>query len=213
MKVALFGASGGSGKYVLQELLKQDFDINALVRNPSSLQEFSSSKLNLIQGDVLNSSDLEKVITNCDAVVYLIGHRKDSIPDLQEKSIQMIIDSMQKFGIKRLIALTGAGVYLPEDKPNLIDKLTTWIIKTFDPNRFYDGENMVKIIMSSNLNWTIVRTQLQQNKMGSGDEHIGPLGSGHTWKCSRGFIARFIVSSLKNNDYIKEFPVISDNTI
>jgi hypothetical protein len=118
---------------------------------------------------------------------------------------------MKKFGKKRFICLTGAGVYLEGDSPTILDNIITFMIKLFAPDRFHDGEMMVKEVMRSNLDWTIVRTQMQVNSNKGGEENIGMVGSrGHTWRCSRGFIARFMVDNLNTLDFIQKSPAISD---
>lgn len=212
MNIALFGGSGRSGKYVLRELLKRDFHVKALVRKTGSLCEFNSHKnLEIIVGDALDADSVQKTIKDCQAVISTLGHRKNSPSDLVTRSIKIIIQVMQNYQIKRLICLTGAGVYVDGDKPTIMDKILTFIIKTVSPHRFKDGENMVDEVMKSDLDWTIVRTQLQLSKEKGGKESIGMVGSkGQTLKCSRGFIARFMVDSISSNDYVKKAPVISD---
>jgi len=212
MKIALFGGSGGSGKYILKELLKRNYQVKALVRKADSLQEFNPNEnLEILVGDALDSDIVQKTIENCDAVISAIGQKKDSPIDLVARSMKIIIETMQKLQIKRLICLTGAGVYLEGDTPTFMDNMITIMIKTVSPGRFNDGENMVNEVMQSNLDWTIVRTQLQQNKEKGGEEHIGMVGSkDQTWKCSRGFIARFMVDNITNSDYVKKAPKISD---
>lgn len=212
MKIALFGGSGGAGRYILKELLSRNYQVKALVRNATSLEEYQNdNNLEIIVGDALDEDSVKNTIFNCDAVISALGQRKGSPKDLQTKSIEYIIGSMQKNNIKRLICLTGAGVYLDGDNPSLMDNMITTMVKTTSPVRYNDGAGMVEKVMQSQLDWTIVRTQLQENKPYRENGHIGMLGTkGHTWKCSRGFIAKFMTDNLTESQYIHQAPVISD---
>lgn len=209
MKVALFGATGGSGNYILNKLLKRGYSVKVLVRNPEKIKSLNNQEI--IKGDVLDPNDIDKLILNSDIVISALGQRPDSPNDLLTISINNMIKSMGKYGRKRIIILTGAGVMVDGDKPSIMDRVINFFIKLFAPKRFRDGENMVKRIMKTDLDWTVVRTHLQENKDNGGKETIGLAGTkGHTWKCSRGFIARFIVDNIENSLYIKKAPIISD---
>lgn len=212
MKIAIFGGSGGTGKYVLRELIKNNYEINALARKPDSLNEFGSyEKLNVILGDALDKKTIDNVISGCDAVISVLGQRQNSPKDLLQRSISLIIESMKSLRVKRLVCLTGAGVYLEGDKPTFMDKAITFMIKLVAPGRFTDGEKMVQIIKKSELDWTIVRTQMQVDAEKGGKEAIGMVGSeGQTWRCSRGFLARFILRCIIDKSFIHETPKISD---
>lgn len=212
MKVAILGASGKSGKFILRKFLESGHNVKVLVRNPNSLLEFNKyQNLELIKGDALNENDIHKIIIDTDVVISALGHKSDSPPDLQTRSIEMVIRVMRHYGMKRIICLTGSGVFLDGDRPTLIDRILTKAISLIDPNRIKDGIEMVKKLLESDLDWTIVRTPVQHSLNFTGTRNVGPLGSkGQTLKCSRNFIADFIYECVINNKYIKQYPVISD---
>lgn len=212
MRIAILGASGKSGKFILRKFLENGHDVKALVRNPNSLLDFNKyQNLKLIKGNALNENDINKTIIDTDVVISALGHKIDSPPDLQTRSITMVIKVMRHYGIKRIICLTGSGIFLDGDKPRLVDRILTKTLALIDPHRIKDGIEMVKRLLASDLDWTIVRTPLQHSFSSTDNRAIGLLGSkGQTLKCSRNFIADFIYECAINPGYIRQYPVISD---
>lgn len=48
MRFIVIGGSGRTGKFVINELLKNNYHVTALIRNPASLEERSG--LDIVQG-------------------------------------------------------------------------------------------------------------------------------------------------------------------
>lgn len=209
MKVTLFGATGKSGRVVLDELLENNYKVSALVRSSKKVEKFRN-KIEIVEGSIMSKEDIDKVLKNSEAVISTIGHVRDTKPDFQKKAIELIIERMKANQIKRLIVLTGAGVFAEGDHPKLIDKLMTKVLRIVSKNRIIDGENYVKEIMNSNLDWTVVRTPLQTNSaphpfgVGKvGDQNLG-------YKISRKNIAEFIVKAINYDKYIRSLPYIAE---
>ena len=74
MKVLVVGASGATGRHVVDQLLDQGVEVNAIVRSLDALPD--NPNLNKTQDSVhnLTDSDMSKHIKDCDAVVSCLGH-------------------------------------------------------------------------------------------------------------------------------------------
>lgn len=59
MKIAIFGASGGIGKFAVQHALAQGFEVNAYVRNPDKVN-VSHQNLVIIKGQLDESENIKK---------------------------------------------------------------------------------------------------------------------------------------------------------
>lgn len=129
LKLAIFGATGRTGLPLVQQALEAGHSVAALVRTPAKMT-IQNANLTLIQGDSLNSADVEKTVQGADAVLSVLGQSKGASRDLQKVSIRNIIAAMQKYGAKRLISLTGAGVDAPEDRPGFSNHLIKFALKT-----------------------------------------------------------------------------------
>lgn len=213
MNIALFGGTGNAGKYVLKELLKRNHKIKVLVRDPKKLN-FSVlpniTNLEIIQGNILDEEKVKKTIFQTEAVIITIGRQRKSPNNLQTEAIKIIHNVMNLFMIKRILILTGAGIYTSQDNPQLIDHVLKILISLIDPLRIKDAQHMVNFLTKTKLDWTIVRTHLHHSSE-SKQFNIGLLGDKNIKLfCSRKNIAKFIKDSVEGNLYIKKSPVISD---
>lgn len=209
MKIALFGGSGKSGLEFIPAALKEGHSIKALVRTPDKLKNLKE-QIEIIQGSVEDSDLINKTIQGCDCVVSVLGHSKNTKPDMQTESIKKIIDSMNQEGIKRLIVLTGAGVFVDGDKPGFLDNFITFLLKLIAKSRITDGENFSKIVMESNLNWTVLRVPLLTNGKYTGKAKLGVVGdSDLQFKISRKDLASTIVKVLDDTSTFKKAPFLA----
>ena len=87
--VVIFGASGFIGRYVVSELLKDNWIIEVLVRNPDKAKHLSLmgrlGQVTIRQCNITDFDRVEKYISNSSKVINLVGI-------LEEKSKQNFID-------------------------------------------------------------------------------------------------------------------------
>lgn len=74
MKVLVVGASGATGGHVVDQLLSQGVEVNAIVRSIDALPDKPS--LNKIQASVhgLTKLEMAEYLKGCDAAVSCLGH-------------------------------------------------------------------------------------------------------------------------------------------
>jgi len=73
MKVFILGATGALGKIVTNLALQKGIEVKAFVRNPAKMN-VQHPKLEIVQGNILNETDVNNAIKGVDAVVWAIGH-------------------------------------------------------------------------------------------------------------------------------------------
>lgn len=77
MKILVVGASGATGRLVVEQLLKRGEKVKAMLRSPEKFPEFKDRKdLNVIAASVLelNDKELARHVQDCQAVVSCLGH-------------------------------------------------------------------------------------------------------------------------------------------
>lgn len=78
MTTLVVGASGATGRKLLEQLLNRGQQVRAIVRSPENLPEVlrNQENLSLIQASLLDLSDAEMVqyVKGCDAVASCLGH-------------------------------------------------------------------------------------------------------------------------------------------
>jgi len=105
MKVAIIGASGFVGATVLQEALNRGHIVTAIVRHPQKLT-VQHEHLTIKQADVTDAAQVAAAIAGNEAVISAYSAH-DS--ETYVKAINAIADGMRKAGIRRIIAVSGAG--------------------------------------------------------------------------------------------------------
>lgn len=155
MIITIFGATGRSGVPLMRRALEAGHTVRAAVRTPEKLGELRE-RVTVLPGEVLASAEVARSVDGSDAVVSLIGHGKESPPDMLARAAENLVNGMKSSGVDRIIVLTGAGVRFPEDKPRLIDRFIRFLLKTLQPQLLRDSENYVKRVRESGLRWTIV---------------------------------------------------------
>lgn len=209
MKLAIFGATGRTGIPLVKQALDAGHEVVALVRTPSKMS-LQHQQLTLIQGDVLNMPDVEKIVQGTDAVISVLGPSKGSPKDMQTRAIGNIVAVMQKYGVKRLVSLTGAGVPAPQDKPKLMNHIIKFALKTLAADILRDSERAIGLIRRSPLDWVIVRGPMLNEKPYTGKYRVGWVGVNTAARISRADVADFMLKEVIDTTYLHQMPMVSD---
>jgi len=208
LKGALFGATGRTGRVLLQQLLQKNIAVHALVRNPARLN-MTHPFLSVMQGDVRQFESVFNIIRGTDAVLSVIGYVRGSEAGFQSTALNNMIQSMLTHDVRRIIVLTGSGVPSPEDVPSWENQLLTKIIKTLAPARYYDGVNQLKMLENNHLDWTVVRAPLLTNGRLTARYRVGYHRIGLFSHIARADVAHFMIKMLMENTYLRQAPLIS----
>ncbi|GJM05231.1 MAG: hypothetical protein DHS20C09_12220 [marine bacterium B5-7] len=109
-KVLVVGASGATGKLLVQQLLQQKIKVIAIVRAVSTLTKISDDQPNLViireNISVMTRKDLADHIEGCDAVLSCLGHNL-TFKGIFGKPRLLVTDTIEK--ISRTIESIDAG--------------------------------------------------------------------------------------------------------
>jgi uncharacterized protein YbjT (DUF2867 family) len=145
-KVLVLGAGGQIARWVIEMLENtHDIELTLFLRDIKKLKGDAPKKSKVVQGDVLNSAQLNAAVAGQD-IVYanLTGANLDA----QAKSV---IAAMQAAGVKRLIFVLSLGIY--DEVPGKFGKWNNNIIGE-DLKPFRRAADAVE---ASGLDYTIVR--------------------------------------------------------
>ena len=209
MKLAIFGATGRTGMPLVKQALEQGNEVVALVRDPAKLS-LQNERLTLVRGDVMNAADVEKAVQGSDAVLSVIGQRKDSPEDMQTVATRNIVAAMQKCGVRRIISLTGAGVDAPEDQPKFSNHLIKTALKLLSGKVLKDAQGHAQVLHDSGLDWTIVRGPMLNEGPYTGKYRVGWVGVNTSARISRADLADFMLKQVSDETYRQKMPMISD---
>lgn len=119
--LALFGATGNTGRYVLPLALDAGWRVNAMLRNPAKLP-VSDPALVKIKGDLQNAEAIEATVKGADAVIWLAGHPRGTpmgFPGdaVMSSGVEKVCDAMEKHGVRKLIVQVGGFTLLEGEAP------------------------------------------------------------------------------------------------
>ena len=209
MKLTIFGAAGRTGIPLVQQALDTGHDVVALVRTPSKLS-IKNERLTVVQGDVANLADVENVVEGADAVLSVLGHVKGSVPDILTYAMHNIITAMDKYGVKRLVSMSGASVHAPQDKPKLVNRLIKLFTQAVTGSLLQDAEHQLKVLQNSDVDWVIVRGPILTDGPHTGTYRVGWTGVNTGIRVSRADVADFILKQVTDTTYLRQAPLISN---
>ena len=206
-KIAVLGGGGRTGKYVLNQMLRQGYCTKILLRNPNDFQ-LESPFIEIVKGDAIDPEAIHSLLQGCHAIINTVGQRKDE-PLVASQATINILNAMITFGIKRYILVAGLNVDTPFDKKSAETiAATEWMKATF-PRIHADRQRTYSILSTSDVDWTLVRVPLIEFTETKG-ETIVNLEDCCGNKISAGDIATFVIEQLTDDTYIRKSPFIAN---
>lgn len=204
MNIAIFGATGGTGRPLLQQTLAAGHSVQALVRTPSSLDS-SSDQLTVIEGNVLDETAVAQTIAGTDAVLCTLGTRQGDDP-IEAIATQHIITAMHTHNVRRLIVITSLGV---GDSINQVPLFFKVLIKTALKKVIAAKNEQETMIRQSDLDWTIIRPAGLTDGPATGSYTTGTDKSITAGQVSRADVADFMLKELETGEFMHQIPAIT----
>ncbi len=208
MKLVIFGATGGTGRHVVDQALEQGHRVTAFVRTPTKL-DIQHPHLKVSQGDVMDLSSVTQAVQGQDAVVCILGAGQQLKSKIRSEGTRQILRAMEQTGVRRFICQTtlGAG-----DSWGSLNFFWKYIMFGFIlRNVFADHELQESYVQQSDLDWTIVRPGALVEGDRTGQYRHGFPGTDKTskLKITRGDVADFILKQLSDDAYLRQAPSLS----
>ncbi|KAK1229816.1 hypothetical protein PQX77_007119 [Marasmius sp. AFHP31] len=196
MRVLILGATGPVGLNLTKELIQKlsldraegkEHKIILFVRSPAKLPEdvIFNPLVTVINAQLTDIQKLEEALEGVDAVLSALGPSVSKGPfhpsgEPLAKAYEGVLGAMRKRGVKRLLALGTASITAPEDKSDARFAALVAGVATLARNAYKDVVAIGKTISAADdLDWTIVRVPLLNNKDGR-EIHAGFIGDGKT---------------------------------
>lgn len=154
MKIALFGATGGTGRLVLAQALAAGHSISALARDPSKLA--ADPALGVVEGHMADPAAIAAVLDGADAAIVALGTTNRKANTELSDATRLILAAMAQAGVTRSAWVTsiGCGDSLPQLKRFIFREL---IVKRLAKEIWADKNRQEALIQASPGQWTIVR--------------------------------------------------------
>lgn len=193
MRLIVFGATGRTGRLVVEQALAAGHNVTAVARRPATVT-IQHQRLEVIQGDVLELATFASAITGKDAVISTLGGALRAPTTLYSTGIATIVRAMQAAGVRRLVSLSAITL----DPGLFFQRLVTrFILWPLNGNGYADMARMEAELRKSQLEWTVIRLPMLTNGPRTGRYHTAmnthlPAG----WAVSRANLADYILTHL-----------------
>lgn len=208
MKIVVFGASRGVGLEVVKQALAGGHQVVAFVRSPEKFT-MTHPNLTMFKGDGMDPKAAEMAIAGQEAVVSALGPTPPPVPHMMETSAKNIVNGMKKHGVRRLVSTAGAGVRQPEDQPKFIDRFIGVLLSLLAKDVVLDSAENVKVIQTSDLDWTVVRFPRLMDDEHTGRYQVGYVSQRPGTQISRADAADFVLKELSEGKWLRKLPVVS----
>lgn len=210
MKILVFGATGTTGRLLIQRALDDNHSVTAFVRDPARLN-ITHPQLQCVVGDVMNQESVSAAMPGHDAVLCALGVLPGSKADAgrSQRSVPVcsvgtkhILTAMEQSGVKRIVVQSASSV----GESRKTGRFGAGHIVHFVMRDIMDDkERQEALIKASQTQWTIVRPV----KLIEGKE-TGQVQSGTnlSWslasKISFADVAAFMVKALSDTTTVHQ---------
>ena len=207
MNLLIFGASGGTGRYLVEQALAAGHHVTAFTRRPEKITT-QHPNLKVIEGNLQNYDSVAAAMPGHDAVLSALGvylfHKNTVLSD----GTRNIIRAMEAHNIKRFVCETAIGIGDTRDQLGLFVEFIFYplVLRHFFP----DKERQELAIRQSKLDWVIVRPGRLTNGKQTGQYRHG-FGPHEKIKgyVSRADTAEFMLRQLTDDAYLRQTPSLS----
>jgi putative NADH-flavin reductase len=208
MKLLVLGATGGTGLEIVSQAIERGHSVTAFVRAPDPLKRFGD-QITVIRGNLLNSSELQRVLEGHDAVLSGFGPRlpvsKADATLLQRFAVELT-SGMFQASVRRVVVESTAFLFKDSIIPptNLFGRL-------FFPDIVRDAGEMENVFRKSGLDWTMVRPPRLTDKPRTGKYRVleGHL-PGFGFAISRADVADFMIKAGENGASVGKIVGVSN---
>ena len=162
MHIVVFGATGGTGRQVIDQALAAGHQVTAVARRAGSLP--ARDGLTAVAADVTDpaaAAAVDTAVAGADAVLSVLGGRFSRKPiTLYSAATRDIVAAMHRHGVKRLVVVSSS-VTDPDWRPtgsffftHVLDPLFN---RRLGRTLHEDLRRMEALVRASGLDWTIAR--------------------------------------------------------
>ncbi len=130
MKAFVAGATGETGRRIVQELVRRNIPVRALVRDLDKAKEILPPPVELVLGDVLQPESLREAIADCTVLLCATGAKPSFDPSgpykVDYEGTKNLVDAAQAAGIQHFVFVSSLCVSRFFHPLNLFFLILVW---------------------------------------------------------------------------------------
>jgi putative NADH-flavin reductase len=204
--VVVFGASGRTGRLVVEEAVRAGHAVTAAARGPLDPADRPGSRT--VQVDVRDADAVAAVLAGQDAVVCAVGPAGRTADGLYSAAARTIVSGMAATGVERLVAVTSGGVRLDDPHHAWWYRL---LARTVMREVYADMRRMEEIVRASGVDFTFVRPARLVDEPATGAVRVvDGANPPHGLRVTRADLARFVVEELTARRWSRAAPTMAE---
>jgi putative NADH-flavin reductase len=190
MRIVVFGASGKTGRFVVDQGLERGHEVVAFVRDASRFDPSPHERLEVVEGDARDPEAVADALRGSDAVVSVLAlGRSDDEPEHSEAT-RTIVEAAKAEGVRRIVVTANNHVFHDDDVPS---ELATFA-REHRRNR--------DLLRSSGLDQTIVASPTLSDEPGIGSFAVALDQKAPGQRTGRADLATAALDALGCDDWI-----------
>ena len=202
LRLLIIGATGGSGRQLVNQALALGHHVTAFARTPAKITT-QHANLRVLKGDVLDYVSVELAMLGQDAVLSALGHKRFFGPSrILSDGTRNILRAMKSARVRRFICESSLGVGDAVGRGGLLG--TFLFMPMLLAFYFQDRVRQEELIASSEANWIIVRPPALTNGKARGRYRHGLKVGNYIFgnRISRADVADFMLKQLRDDTYL-----------
>jgi putative NADH-flavin reductase len=219
MKILVIGASGGTGREVVERLLGEGHEVTAFSRRGDH-RGSDSPRLGTLRGDALEPSDVDAAVRGHDAVVIALGISENPLRvrclgprntplDVRSRGTRNVIAAMGRHGVRRLVVLGSYGTGPTRERLRFLDRLFFALL--LKP-QIEDTERQREEVIGSSLDWVLALPVHLTDESDDSMPFTSLRGDVGRYQISRRSVARFLADAAVSPTFVREQVALSGVT-
>lgn len=208
MRVAILGASGQTGKPLIQEALARGHEVIAIARSPEKIA-FNDPKVIKRMGDAFDEASIIAALEGADAVITTVGKTdlRDKRYNLSTAAHQSVVAGMRAHGIRRLVVISSIGAAQGIKRRGWKRNVYLYLRRKY----YLDMFQMEQEVAASGLDYTLVRAPMLYDGKKTGHYQIlEDENYLEVLRISRADIAHFLLGETTSNQWLNRTITIAD---
>lgn len=208
MRLAVFGATGGTGRALVEQARAAGHEVAALARDPARLGE--ATGVRVVRGDVRDPAAVAATVEESEAVVCCLGTSRVPAGDrTHSEGTARIVEAMVGQGVRRLVVVSAFGVGESRTQASFVFARVILPLFVYRPFAYEDKARQEAVVRASDLDWTIVRpTHLIDAPSRGRTRVLGARGRFYE-RIARGDVAAFLLDEVAARRHVREAVAIA----
>ena len=159
MRIAIFGATGPTGRLLTDQSLSEGHDVTAFIRDASAIST-AHPRLRLAVGDVRDMDAVSAAVQGNEVVLSTLGTAFTRAPvDVYSAGGRNILSAMRSHGVRRLACVTSSALESGASTGSwFVDKIMQpLVVKTIGRTVYADMHRLEALLPASDVCWTVLR--------------------------------------------------------